>query len=90
MRLPEWDDPDRRDAALARVAARLAQADPLTEKELAVVFLASHGIRRADAAQMLGVSEHAVADRAKHAQSKLGARSQAHTVATALRLGVIS
>jgi DNA-binding CsgD family transcriptional regulator len=90
MVLPEWSDPDKREAALERVAWRIERAGPLTGRELAVVFLASHGVMRRRAAEMLNIAPGTAAHYAKGAQAKLGASNQAHTVATALRLGLIS
>jgi DNA-binding CsgD family transcriptional regulator len=90
MRLPEWDDPDKRDEALVRVAIRLGRADPLSAHEVAVVFLASHGVPRAKAAEWLHLSDWTVKDHRESARQKLGASTLPHAVATALRLGLIS
>ena len=88
--LPEWSDPDKRDMALARIAARLRQPDPLTKPELAVVFLLSHGFTYAKAASMLHVSATTVHSHVHRMMLKLNATSSTHAVATALRFGLIS
>jgi DNA-binding CsgD family transcriptional regulator len=84
-----WTDPDRADAALARIARRIAEPTPLSRRELACVFLTSHGVSRERAALMLSVSPHTVAEHSQRAQAKLGAATPAHAAATALRLGLI-
>jgi DNA-binding NarL/FixJ family response regulator len=62
---------------------------PLTRRELAVVFLLSHGLRCKQIAAMLYVEESTVRSHIEAMVAKLDARSQAHAVATALRLGLI-
>ena len=88
--LPEWDDANRRAAALDRVAARLAQVERLSPREVACVFLLSHGMDYGGIADVLSISWHTVRDHMRHARRKLEARTNEHAVATALRLGVIS
>lgn len=88
--LPEWSDPDRRDAALARIAARLREPDTLSRSELAVVFLLSHGVPNEKACEMLHVSPNTWKRHAEHVRWKLAAHTTPHAVATALRLGMIS
>jgi DNA-binding NarL/FixJ family response regulator len=90
MVLPEWSDPDKRDDALIRMAARLVAADPLSTHELAVVFLASHGVSADNTAAWLHLSAWTVKDYRATARHKLGATTLTHAVATALRTGLIS
>jgi DNA-binding NarL/FixJ family response regulator len=89
MQPPDWDDADRRDAALERVAARLA-VEGLTRRQLAVVFLLSHGMDYGEVADTLGLSIWTIRDYAAETRGRLVARTNTHAVATALRLGVIS
>lgn len=83
-------DPDRWDAALERVAARMRQPDPLTRSELAVVFLISHGVPTEQACEWLHISPNTWKRHAEHVRWKLAAHTTPHAVATALRLGMIS
>jgi DNA-binding CsgD family transcriptional regulator len=87
--MPGWDDADRRDEALARILARVLQPAPLSQHELAAVFLASHGVEFKQAALMLHLSPHTVRGNHRKARAKLDAANLTHTVATALRLGLI-
>lgn len=88
--MDSWSDPDRRDAALERVAAAVATDIPLTPRELSMILLLSHGVTIRESQTMLGVSEWTARCHAKRGREKLQARSNAHAVATALRLGLIS
>jgi DNA-binding CsgD family transcriptional regulator len=90
MPTPAWSDPDRRDAALERVAAAVAAPTTLTKQQLAMVFLLSHGRTIMESASVLTISEWTARTYAKEARERLQARSNAHAVATALRLGLIS
>jgi DNA-binding CsgD family transcriptional regulator len=86
----EWSDPDKREAALQRIARRLARADPLTTEELALVFLASHGVPRGVSGEWLNLAPSTVTRYLHRARMKLYAATTEHAVATALRLGLIS
>jgi DNA-binding NarL/FixJ family response regulator len=90
MQLPEWDDPDRRDAALVRVGERIASSGPFPPRELAVLFLLSHGMRHAEIGGTLGVSRATIDRDVETSVARLDAQTSAHAVATALRLGLIS
>ena len=87
--LPEWSDPDRRDAALERVAARLMRPEPLSRMEAACLYLASYGRNEADTAVTLCVSENTVKRHLEHARIKLLARNTTHAVAIAFRAKLI-
>lgn len=88
--LPEWSDPDRRDAALVRVGERLAEVGPLPRRELAVLLLLSHGMRHAQIGETLHVSRATIDRDVETSVARLDARTATHAVATALRLGLIS
>lgn len=87
--LPEWDDDDKREAALSRLAVRLARPDPLSRSELAVTFLLSHGLRYDAIGELLYMSAATVHDHAERSRAKLGASSNAQLIARALRRGLI-
>jgi DNA-binding CsgD family transcriptional regulator len=60
----------------------------LTKRELAVVFLASHGLYNKEIGTMLGISLHTVNNHFKSSAKKLGGKHKAHTVSVALRGGL--
>jgi ATP/maltotriose-dependent transcriptional regulator MalT len=77
-------------AYLAERARAIETKRPLTARELAVVFLVSHGMRYEQIGEVLHVAtETARHDYGRAIRTKLGARTMAHAVATALRLGLI-
>ncbi len=74
------------------LADRLAEIETpplLTRRELAVVFLLSHGLRCKQIGRMLHVEESTIRTHVESLFVRLEARTQAHAVATALRLGLI-
>lgn len=62
---------------------------PLTPREKAVLRLVSVGNSTREVAAILGLSPETVKAHRKHALAKLGARNSTHTVATAIREGII-
>ncbi len=77
------------DGYLTDRAREIARA-PLGRRELAVVFLLSHGMNYKEIGETIHVSSETVRhDYAKGIRGKLGARTTAHAVSTALRLGLI-
>jgi len=65
------------------------QEHQLTNRELAVIFLASQGLYGKEIAAMLGISIETVRGHLKNISAKLGTKNQAHAVATALRMQII-
>jgi DNA-binding NarL/FixJ family response regulator len=61
----------------------------LSTKELAVIFLLSHGMDFRKIAGTLFVSPETVDSRINQVRKKLGAKNRTHAVAIALRLGLI-
>lgn len=61
----------------------------LTAGQLAVLRLYSHGQSYSDIATALGISEDAAKKRAGRAATVLGTRNVTHTVATAIRRGLL-
>lgn len=78
MSLAEWNDPDRRDDALLRVAIAVLEAEPLratpTPAELDVLRCLSHST---------------VASQVKSARRRLAAKNETHAVALALRRALV-
>ena len=96
--LPEWADPDRRDAALDRVAARLSgegrwynrptRRQP-TPAEARLLTCLSHGMDRRGAAAALGLSLETVKTQLVTARRRLAAKTTAHACSIAIRNGWI-
>jgi DNA-binding CsgD family transcriptional regulator len=89
-----WTDPDKRDAALYRLAADINQAVPtegrdLSIAEVKVLVCLSHGLTMEMTAEMLEVGYETVASEARSARVKLGAKNTAHACARAIRQGLI-
>lgn len=68
---------------------RVGRQALLTPRELAVLRLASNGLRTRKIAELLELGEETVRSHMKKAQSKLGAKDRVHAVAQALRLQLI-
>jgi DNA-binding NarL/FixJ family response regulator len=76
----------------AEVAARIAEhlsEDPLTEREVEVLKLATTGNRNRDIADRLCISEETVKAHMKHILEKLGANDRTQAVTIAVRRGII-
>jgi DNA-binding NarL/FixJ family response regulator len=74
------------------VAARIAEhlnEDPLTEREVEVLNLATTGNRNRDIADRLFISEQTVKGHMKHVLEKLGASDRTQAVTIAARRGII-
>jgi DNA-binding CsgD family transcriptional regulator len=78
------------DHRLEQAARDLVRREPLTRMQLAAVFLSSHGLDYGDMGRAMYLSAETMRTHMKHARVRLQARSNAHAVATALRLGLIS
>lgn len=91
--LPEWSDPERRDAALERVAAVVLGAYPRrlppTPAERRVLLCLSHGMTTAMCADVLGVSPETVKAHTRSVRYRLAAKDTTHAVALAIRAGII-
>lgn len=89
-----WPDPDRRDDALVRALIRThAQPDPrerVTEREAQVLTALAHGLRSAEAGELLGIKGDTVRQLTMNARHALRAKTTPHAVAEALRKGIIS
>jgi DNA-binding CsgD family transcriptional regulator len=86
-----WPDPDRRVAALARLAERMARPErALTAMEVRCLQVLSHGSGNEAGAVLLGIGVEAFKDHTKRARRVLKAKDSTHAVAQALRLGLIS
>lgn len=87
-----WPDPDLRDDALERLAARVAvQPDKatLTDAEKRVLEAVSHGLGGQGAADALGIGFETVKDRLKQARRALAAKDTTHAACEAIRQGLI-
>lgn len=84
-----WPDPDRRDGALMRVAARCGRSETLTPAERRCLTAAAAGLRRNETATALGLSPHTVDRQLTTARRRLRAKNTTHAVAEALRQGMI-
>ena len=90
-------DPDRRDAALERIAAIVKYAHviwptytaPRDPQYVAVLRLLSHGQDTKGAATALGISPRTVEGHLRRARAELSADTTVHAVAEALRQGII-
>jgi DNA-binding NarL/FixJ family response regulator len=72
----------------ARIAEHLSE-DPLTEREVEVLQLATTGNRNRDIADRLFISEETVKAHMKHIMEKLGASDRTQAVTIAARRGII-
>lgn len=100
-----WPDPDRRNAALERLALlvhggervhnerrqrpRQGAHDLLSPIEVRCLLVLSHGVGLRGAAELLGVGLETVKTHTKHARWKLRAKNTTHAVAIAIRQGII-
>lgn len=87
-----WPDPDRREAALLRLADRLAKPDRellLSSMDLRCLEGMSHGLGRKGTAQVLGIGEETVADHLTRARRTLQAKDTTHACCEAIRQGLI-
>lgn len=93
--LPEWSDPDRREAALERcllAAASFEQAagrTVLTARERYALQAAAAGLTRAESAEVLGVTEEVLNGTLRRARTLLAAKTTAQAVAIAFRQGLL-
>lgn len=100
---PEIDHPDFRTfltmvsaSAIAatidieNTAKRPSGAVQLTEREIEVLLLASHGRRISEIANALSLHPGTIRKHLDTARSKLGALNRTHAVAEAMRLGILS
>lgn len=67
-----------------------AAANPLTPREAEVLSLVGQGSTTLDISQQLGISRSTVANHKERIFTKLQAKNQAHAVARAVNLGLIS
>lgn len=92
MTLAEWSDPDRRAAALDRVALRVAQYDTpshLWRSTLAVLRCYAAGMEWMETAATLGISPETVRTHLREARLRLRAKNTTHAVAEAIRAGLL-
>lgn len=61
----------------------------LSQGERYALMAASHGMRRPESAEILGVCEETIASRLERARRILRAKNTTHAVAIAMRLGLI-
>jgi DNA-binding NarL/FixJ family response regulator len=62
---------------------------PLTRRELATLDLLADGLTVAEVGEKLGLAEDTIKSRIKRITVKLGTRNRAHSVAVAMRQGLI-
>ena len=79
---------DHSDLALTDSAG--AAADALTDREREVLALLADGLTPRQIADQLTLSLHTVRNHLRHVMAKLGTSTQVHTVAVALRAGLVS
>jgi len=88
-----WPDPDRREAALGRVAVRVGVGElrrqELDRKDRDVLQAISVGLSSIEAADVLGLPHGTVQDRLKACRRVLRAKNTTHAVALAIRQGFI-
>ena len=93
---PERTDAERAEDAADREASwRVVAAEEegrrgLTEREREVMTLVSDGLQNGEMAERLFLSQETVKSHVSNAMGKLGARTRAHAVATALVTGQIT
>ena len=78
------------DHTIAEAARTIDTPEPITRMQLAAVFLSSHGLNYHEMGQMMYRSDETMRTHMKHARERLHVHSNAHAVATALRIGLIS
>jgi DNA-binding CsgD family transcriptional regulator len=84
-----WDTLSARLADLFAVLETLEQMPSLTDRQHACLALVAQGLRSEDVASRLAISVSAVEQHLQAARRRLGARSRAHGVAIAVRLGLL-
>lgn len=68
---------------------RMPDGTVITPRQVEVLWLLSHGLTKAEAAERLVLSEDTVRSHATNVYRRLGARSMAHAVRLGLELGLI-
>ena len=92
---PERTDAERaEDTAVREAAWRVVAAEAdgrlgLTEREREVMTLVADGLQNAEMAKRLFLSQETIKSHVSNAMGKLGSRTRAHAVATALVTGQI-
>jgi DNA-binding CsgD family transcriptional regulator len=87
-----WDDPDRRDDALDRVAAAANIHQPRTvlrPAEINVARCISHGLDRAATAETLGITYETVKQHLKTLRATLACKTTTQACCEAIRQGLI-
>lgn len=85
-----WPDEDRRNAALDRCAENVLHPQrSLTDAEILVLRLHSHGQTRPMIADQLCLSLAAIKSRTTNAREKLGAKTIAEACCEAIRRGLM-
>jgi DNA-binding CsgD family transcriptional regulator len=87
-----WTDPDKRDSAIERLLTDIRDYTPKSELspgELRSVVAASHGLTDNQIAELFFLSPNTIKGQMKLAYGKLHANNRAHSVAIALRTGLI-
>lgn len=85
-----WPDPDRRDDALERLAARVEVGRAtLTECERRCLIAASAGLDRRETALIYSVTPETIDKQLLMARRRLRAKNTTHAVAQAIRQGLI-
>jgi DNA-binding NarL/FixJ family response regulator len=75
---------------VVKVLARVASPEVLTNREVEILGLAGHGLRSAEMATTLGVSEHTIEFHMRTITGKLGVRGRAQAVSRGIFLGYIA
>lgn len=91
--LPKPYEPEQLVALVTGLVAKPETVDPrpvLSQRELEILGLLAEGARRGTIAHELGISPKSVGSHLERITLKLGARTQAHAVATAVALGLLA
>lgn len=84
-----WDTLSARLPVLVTALESLDETPSLTDRQHACLTLVAQGLRSEDVASRLAISVSAVEQHLQAARRRLGARSRAHGVAIAVRLGLL-
>ena len=86
-----WDDPDRAEQALERLARDInhvrPRARPITARERQVLSALALGLTRCEAAAILGLAPSTIARHLQRARAALGAKNTTHAITRAFRTG---
>jgi DNA-binding NarL/FixJ family response regulator len=86
-----WDDPDRADRALDRLARELERQHPrtreLSAQERRVLSAFALGLTRREVAEIMGLSEETVKTHVERARVALAAKNVTHAITQAFRTG---